>query len=249
MQTTKQTGPQGLKIWEKITIVVGEGSEAGLYEARVEEVLNGGIVITKPEFVSGRTLLRNDLSVVVQVTRDDAVYQFRSSIKSQSLSGNERVVLTPPASFQRLQRRQFVRVETPARVQYAAVSNDIDWALWQEELAWHTTYAKNISAGGILICLEDGSQYAEFLALKIDIFSDLDLPETILAIECRRFAKQEQRFCGMKFIRQDMLKEYFSAEDVRQLPEVLKSFDKSAQDKLVTFLFQQQVELRRKGLI
>ncbi len=249
MQTAKQTGPQGLKVWEKITIVVGEESDAGLYEARVEEVINGGIVITNPEFVSGKTLLRNDLSVTVQVTRDDAAYQFRSSIKSQLFEGRKRVVLTPPSSFQRLQRRQFVRVETPARVQYAAVSRNTDWVRWQEEVAWHSTFAKDISAGGVLICLDDALHSTDILALKIDIFADLGLPETLLASGCRKFSRDDQRFCGMKFICEDMLREYFSAEDIRLMPDVLKSFNKIAQDRLVTFLFHKQVELRRKGLI
>lgn len=77
-------GPGGLKplrVWEKIELLVGDGDSAGHYLARIEDFINGGIVITEPEFLSGNSLMRENADIMVVVCREDAMYQFASTIR------------------------------------------------------------------------------------------------------------------------------------------------------------------------
>ena len=130
---------QPLKVWEPIEIVVGDGSDAGRYRARIEDFINGGIVITAPEYIDGNTLLRHDLHVTVNICRDDAVYQFDSQIK-RVVSGNRKtLILTPPRGIRRVQRRRFVRIELFERLTYAKVNPVLAWQDYEERVQWHQT--------------------------------------------------------------------------------------------------------------
>jgi len=90
---------------------------------RIEEIINGGIFITPPEMVSGNTLLRNDLPVIVQIVRDDAAYQFHSRIRVSGSGETRRFILTPPQRMQRVQRRMFARVDVTTRIEYALIQS------------------------------------------------------------------------------------------------------------------------------
>ena len=46
-----------LNIWDRVELLVGEGDEQGIYVSRIEDVNSEGIVIVKPDFVTGNRLL------------------------------------------------------------------------------------------------------------------------------------------------------------------------------------------------
>jgi len=127
LQSLRGQQDANLKVWEKLRLVVGEGSQAGIYEARVEDFINGGVVITAPEFIGGHSLLRNGVQVVVQITREDAAYQFDSLVRMLPGDDSKRIILTPPRHLQRIQRRQFARVEYSSRVVVAHIKPDQDF--------------------------------------------------------------------------------------------------------------------------
>ena len=249
MQPVRSKNDHILRVWEKITIVVGEGIDAGIYEARVEDFLNGGIVVTQPEFISGRTLLRQDISVIVQITREDAAYQFHSRVKVQGSSASKRIILAPPNKMHRRQRRRFVRVEFPVVVTYAEFSPGTNWSNWKKELVWHDSYASDISAGGIQMKLNDKISQEGLLLLEIDILKKERLPEIIVG-ECRRtFEREGESFAGVLFLLADDLRKHFRESELAQFPTAFKQFDDKCQNRLVTYLFHKEIELRQKGLI
>jgi c-di-GMP-binding flagellar brake protein YcgR len=249
VQAIKNTVTTELKIWEKLSILVGEGREAGLYQARVEDVINGGVVVTPPEFVSGHTLLRNDLPVVVQITREDAAYQFHSRIRVQSADRTRRIILTPPRGFQRVQRRMFARVDFPERVSYARLPADSKWEEWQKNGTWCETYAANISAGGILLKLVDEVKAGDLLALHVGTLAGVHLPADLITV-CRRvFVDEGQKYAGFEFVLVGDLGRYLPRKDLMAMPEKYKRLNRQSQDRLVTYLFQKQIELRQKGLL
>ena len=151
MQSIKNNATSELRVWDKLRILVGDERDAGVYVSRIEEIFNGGIIITNPEFVSGNSLLRNNLPVIVQFARDDAAYQFHSRIRMQKADASRRFILTPPRVVQRVQRRMFARVEFPTRVIYAPLPADSRWQNWETDGVWYETNAINLSAGGLLM--------------------------------------------------------------------------------------------------
>lgn len=249
MQSLKVKFGTELRIWEKICIVVGEGREAGIYEARVEDILNGGIVVTEPIFVSGHTFLRNGVVVAVQVTRDDAAYQFYSNIRVRNSPTSKRAHLSPPRGLKRIQRRLFARVEMSAPLLYSRITPDFDWAAWPTGVERLPSSLVNISGGGLLMRVDADLVRNDVLLLSLELLKEAEIPIELLAV-CRRVVERnEHRFVGVEFLMTDDLGTHLGTDEVSKVPEQVCRFNNRFQDKLVTFLFHKQIELRRKGLI
>ncbi len=248
-QTQRSGMREGLKVWERLRIIVGEGSSAGVYTARIEDIINGGIIVDNPEFVTGNTLLRQGVDVLVQCTREDAVYQFHSTVRSQGRGNVKRVILTPPSRMQRVQRRLFARVELSSRVKYAEYHPAFDWNDWRERTPWYDSFLVDISGGGALFRAPEAVADGSLLLVEIELFHKSHLPEVVLC-QSRRHARKEQDWlCGVEFILAADLKRHLNEGDIKRMPAELKQFSGRKQDALVTFLFQKQIELRQKGLI
>jgi hypothetical protein len=87
------------------------------------------------------------------------------------------------------------------------------------------------------------------MILKIGLMSEADLPPVLLARARRTFINEGKRYAGVEFILVEQLGDDFSRRTIKQLPDCLTSFGYQQQDRLVTFLFHKQIELRQKGLI
>ena len=140
---------QPLKVWEKIDIIVGEGPDAGRYVSRIEDFINNGIIINQPEYIEGNILLREGVVVTVRVTRNDAAYQFQSTVRHSSHNNIKYLILTPPKNIQRVQRRLFVRIDLSDRVRYANLAPVKNGVIDLENLSWQQTYTLDISGGQI----------------------------------------------------------------------------------------------------
>jgi len=238
-----------LKIWDKVCIIVGEGREAGVYQTRIVDIINGGIVVMNLEFVSGHTLLRNNTPVVVQFTREDAAYQFHSRVRVQGAEETRRVLLSPPRGFRRVQRRMFARVDFTVRVSYTPLPVDSKWDVWLGGGVWTDTTSVDVSAGGLLVRLSSKATVGQLFAFQIRNFGKAGLPTTLIAICRRTFVRDGQSLAGFEFLLSNELNRYLSRSDLHHLPHEYKQFDQRTQDRLVTYLFHKQIELRQKGLI
>ncbi|UCE23379.1 MAG: flagellar brake domain-containing protein [Candidatus Zixiibacteriota bacterium] len=234
-----------LKLWEKIEIVIADGDERGMYLARIEDFIPDGIVISNPEFREGNTLLRDNCEVVVLVIKEDAVYQFYSLLSKSEIDGKTLFVLTMPREVQRVQRRQFVRIELISDVSIANLGAE----KIEEKDEWQNAVCVDISGGGMLLKSVDEIDPPSTLLVKADLFKRLDIKQPIAAICRRTFIRDGQHYTGIEFIREDNLSHYFYQEELKRLPKSTAEFDHNAQNKLVTYIFQQQIELRKKGLI
>lgn len=234
-----------LKLWEKIEIVVADGDDKGLYLARIEDFIDDGIVISNPEFREGNTLLHDNCEVVVLVIKEDAVYQFYSLLSKKDSGDKPIFVLTLPREIRRVQRRQFVRIEVVSNIKVANMgARDVT-----KRPSWKDTVCMNISGGGMLIKSILDLDAPDLLLIKSDIFSQLDIPQPVAAICRRSYLRDNQNHTGIEFIRGDSLTHYFYEQEAKHLPETVAQFDHKTQNKLVTYVFQQQIELRKKGLI
>ena len=240
---------QPLRVWEKIEILVGDGPDMGKYMARIEDFINNGILISQPEFIEGRTLLREGISVTIRVTREDAAYQFRSTVRQVSRHKKKYLILTPPKNVQRVQRRLFVRVDISDRVLYANLAPVLESTKNTKNLKWQETNSLDISGGGMLLRLEDEVKVKDLLLLQIGYFVESQLPEYVVGL-CKRTCKKNKKVCaGLEFVRSDQLFRYLSKKQRKALPSAIEDFDYKAQDKLVNLIFHKQIELRQKGLL
>lgn len=249
MQSVNEKTDKQLKIWDKIRIYVGEGRDRGEYQARVEDFINGGIIIDQPEFVSGKTLLRDGVDVTVGFVRDDAAYQFSSRIMHRVVKGGKQMILSPPTQIRRMQRRLFCRIETSTRISFAIISALKDWDDWEEGLTWKKSRCIDISGGGAMIKVQEKIAVGTPLLLRLEFFHNHSLPNEVVAVCRRSFSKDNSQYVGVEIILADQLKEVLKRDVLQRLPDSVRHFGSMAQNKLVSCIFKEQIELRKKGLL
>lgn len=245
MQLTLPQISEPLKLWEKLEIIVSDGDTKGQYLARIEDFFEDGIVISAPEFQEGNTLLRDNCEVIVLVIKEDAVYQFYATLSRLGISDNDMCVLSLPREIRRVQRRQFVRIELVSSIAYA----DVGSKNFPDDVTWHDSVSLNVSGGGMLIRSHTDVDAPNILLLKADILGELGISQPIAAICRRSYLVDGHHHSGIEFIRNDSLSHHFYREELAKLPRSVEAFDHKAQNTLVTYVFQKQIELRKKGLL
>lgn len=241
---TQHQSSQTLKLWEKIEIVVGEDSEQGYYISRIEEIIRNGVIVSAPEFVRGKSLLRDNIDVVAMVTKEDAVYQFPCRIKKLKADSFR---LTSSGKIRRVQRRRFVRIDYRCKVMYSRLpsrgSNESGF------LKWNTSYSVNISGGGILIKLQEKIPVDDVVLLRIDLFNELNLPDIIAGISRRHYRENDNHLCGIEFVDGATLNRLFTRDQLVSFPRSIRQFDLRTQNILANHIFKKQIELRQKGIL
>lgn len=240
--------PAPLKLWEKIELVVGENLDSGKYNARVEDITPHAILISEPEFVSGTIRLREGISATVYITRDDATYKFATTIRHTRRDHFPVVSLSIPKEIHRVQRRQFVRIECNERVSVMRIDDPLP-AVGNAVRPWRDTVAINMSGGGICLHTSEPWHSGERIVLRIPFLRSIDVSDTLPAICCRSFEIHGRYYVGAEFIRRNDLYRHFSDSELKLLPDDCDKFDHHNQNRLVNFVFHQQIELRKKGLI
>ena len=249
MQSVHKKTDKQLKIWDKIYIYVGEGRERGEYVARIDDFINGGIIITQPEFVKGKTLLRDGIEIMVGFVGDDAAYQFSSRIMHRAVKGGQQMILSPPARIRRMQRRLFCRIETSTSVSFAIIRLMKDWDDWEEGLTWMKSRCIDISGGGAMIRVQEKLAVGTPLLMCLEFFQEHSLPKEVVAVCRRSFSRDANQYAGVEFILADQLKEILMRDVLERMPDSIRHFGSMAQNRLVSCIFTEQVELRKKGLL
>ncbi len=240
---------QPLKVWERLCLVVGDDHDAGIYIARIEDFMGGNIVITSPEYVQGNTLLRDGVAVIVQVTREDAVYQFHSQIRQRSLGGANRGYLAPPTHLERVQRRRFVRIPVTQAVHYRRVASPLVEQVKCDRTDCQRATTIDISGGGAFVRLPEALAVRDLIVMQLDFLKKAGVTDCLLAV-CQRAVNDKQGMAaGVEFVLANELSSHFTSAECRLLPQGVGRFDVAAQNKLVSFIFGEQISMRKKGLL
>lgn len=245
MQLTLPKMTQPIKLWDRLEIVVGDGLDKGLYNARVEDFTRTHIIISAPEYQQGSTLLRDNDRVVVIIAQNDAVYRFASNIRKSSNGKLEQYSLTLPSEVRRVQRREFVRIEYQKDIEIVVIQRQIP----EEGLTWIKSRSINISGGGMLIRAPKLVQVESLLLVRAAFFDTLDVPNPVATVCRRAFELDGEHLAGLEFIRDSQVQQFFAAEQLATLPPSVGHFNRVSQNQLVMFVFNEQVELRKKGLL
>ena len=246
MSTTTGKNRIPLDPWEKIQIVSMDEKDKGVYLSRVEDFNREGIIISRPTFVGGKKLLAANSQVYVQYRRPDAMYQFSAYMKPSGQYGDLTMQLYKLGHVERVQRRQYVRINYRGKLKYALLKVIPDST---DQLSWRVSETLNLSAGGLLIAVDDDVEEDDLMLVRLDHASQVGLPG-LVAVVCRRLIKHEERkFAGTEFITKESLNDFFSADDLKKLPAQIGQFNDHMQNKLVRFVFDEQIRERQKGLL
>lgn len=237
-----------LNIWDRVELLVGEGDEQGIYVSRIEDVNAEGIVIVKPDFVAGNKLLTANSIIYVQFLKPDALYRFSARLRQLTNGSNGQILLHSLGRMERVQRRQFVRVDMHLELKYAHLKRPPSGIITEDQ-KWHDSFASNVSAGGLLMKIDDEVKKGDLLLTKIGRYEEMGIPRLVAVYVCRLLVMDKVPFAGVEFVLDRRLSWHFTNKEIEKLPPQVKKFSSNVQSHLVKYVFDQQIKERQKGLI
>ena len=231
----KKTDELPLHIWERLQLVVGGDDNEGVYNCRVSDIEAGRLLISRPVFAYGQSLLADNRPVRVHFTRQDAAYMFRARLKETEPKSADAMYLLDLSQITRRQRRRFVRLEKLFDIKYLPLPRPLGSAIDLEAAANRMTIVqcRNISAGGLLMEAEDEVDVGSLVLFDLAGCGLKSIPRYLLAV-CRQVRKgeQQERLVGVEFLLRSNLSQHLKKTELAQIPKEACQFTLHVQNDL-----------------
>jgi len=97
--------------------------------------------------------------------------------------------------------------------------------------------------------ISDEAQTEDLLMVRMPDYEEMGIPRLLAAFCCRIARIKDENFAGVEFILREKMSDRFSSSELSALPRQVRDFDSAAQNRMVRYVFDQQVIERQKGLI
>jgi c-di-GMP-binding flagellar brake protein YcgR len=251
MSTVKEkTQAHQFQIWERLRLTVGEEGQEGTYSCRVSDIRPDRLVISRPVYERGKTLMADNRLVIGYSVRADAAYAFSARLRETEPKSADEMHLINLGAVKRVQRRRFVRLDKLIRLKYASLSRPISQPVNPTFMPLIASRSINLSAGGMLMTLESDLSTDDILLLSLETGGFQKLPSLMLGA-CRHTGKPNNinRVAGIEFILQEDLPRYLSHEEIKMIPDAAMVFNDQMQNELVAEIFNEQLVMRQKGIL
>ena len=202
--------------------VRGGGSRSS-HDSSIVEIANDSLLIEPPHENGVKARLRAGDTLEVVLQANGRNYAFRTAIRRFVSAPTPAVEIEMPQTIAHHERREFYRLPVSIKPRYAALTNDAD-----EELERVEVVISDISGGGCRMRTTRWVPVGSWFRL---IFALTDDPEEV-----------------------DLVAEALSiSEDGRRgtyrINARFRELQRSVEERLVRYVFSQQVELLQKGLL
>ncbi len=211
---------KNLTVNQNIELEINEGPYQGRYMSKISNITEEEITVMA--VYDGELLpLRKNLPINVYFYGEHAVYRFKSSIKARVRNPIPMLVLIYPEKAERIQRRQYFRLKINEKVYYRFADNE------QQANDYKETRIIDISGGGIKLVLNTELKMGDKLQFFIDIKPLQDILFTGKVVRITKLADRNTKAAGIKFI----------------------NIKRNIQDKIISWIFEYQSKLRRRGML
>ncbi len=251
MPTIQATTRQfAFHIWERLRLQVGSDDKAGMYSCRISDIADDHLVISRPYFEGGHSLLADNRIVTVYCARADAAYSFTARIRETEPKSADTMHLVDMGSITRSQRRRFVRLDIVVALKYRPIPRPVAAPVLPVTHDMTDSHSINLSAGGMLIGISDGIKADDLLVLAMETNQFAHIPRWLLAA-CRHITVGDtgERTAGIELILREDLPRYLTNAEAHHIPDNLTLFDDKMQNEFVSELFAEQLLMRQKGLL
>lgn len=209
------------KVNQRVQIVVKEGPYQGQYNSKITNVSTDEITLMAVYKKEEVIPLRLGLKVKVLYEGKDTYYSFNSEIIRREKRPLPVIGVKPNDNIQRIQRRHYFRLKIKKEIRYKKI---MEQKKLKDPEQFKTINLIDISGGGILIPADDLLLHDRLsIDLKIDGVGLVKGQVVRIDYEYDGHAKT----VGVKFI----------------------EITASQRDKIISFMFDYQRKLRKKGLI
>jgi len=247
------TGPlkdAELKVWDRLEVEFFEKDSSGIYVARIDDITAEGIVVDRPEWVSGEPLFAVGAKCLIRYVRPTCVLQFASVIiRSLTASNRQQFILAPPQVIKKIQRRKYVRVDVSLPFRFKLITEISSGRKKFDEVEWSEAKTRNLSAGGIGFAWTREIKQGTACALRLQI-SGQQLDVKTLGIVARCI--QETEGCwlvGVEMLSSNEIQRRLKSINTAGIPTSFQQFTDKTRNALVNFVFREEVNIRRREML
>lgn len=212
-----------LSVNQNIELVVKEGQFEGSYNSKVADILDDEILIMAIYRREELIPLRKGIKVDVLYEGDTAFYSLSTKITGRQKEPLAMLRIELTDNIERIQRRSFFRVQINKRIQYISLKEQLDKETQPE---FKETTAIDLSGGGLLMVLKDGLKVNDRLLFNLNI-EDLDKLVEGKIVRIKYNKDGYSKTAGIEFV----------------------DLNRKDRDTIISYLFNYQRKLRRRGMI
>lgn len=213
-----------LRINQPVEIEIKDPEFQGKYRSRVEGIGGDNLTLAAP-MKSGEVLsLPRGLEMTVSFYDQVAVYSVDCLLMSFNMGAVPTIVLGSPINSKRIQRRNFVRLDTKIPMTYILLNQGLEPI---SERFDATTV--DISGGGLMFTTNGRVQLGDLM--EVQVSTSADRPVTAIG----KTVRVTDNFMG---------KEHKVSVGVE-----FTIIEEGERDKIIRYIFNRQRELRQRGLL
>jgi len=212
-----------LKINQNVEVVVEEGPYKGNYNSKVSDITEDEIMIMAIYKREEVVPLRKGIEVDILYEGDNAFYSLTTEIKGRVKNPIPTIILKQSENIERIQRRSYFRLQVNKKIKYLIIK---ELQEEEEQPDFKKTTAIDLSGGGLQMVLDEDLSLRDRLLFNLDI----DKLDKLVEGKIVRIAHNEDDYsktAGVEFI----------------------NIERQDRDKIISFLFNYQRKLRRRGMI
>ncbi len=212
-----------LKVNQPIQIEL-PGDEVTYYRSIVEAIFIDRFTVTSPTKAAAVIPLAPGTIVTIIFTDNTAIYTFTTEVISQNRKPPATLLLGKPIEMKRIQRRNFVRLDTRLPISLNKFNKNLHPG---KELFSGTAF--DISGGGMMFGCNTPLECGDVLEATINLNRQITVKTLgrVVRVMHNPPKSREKYSVGFEF----------------------RVIEEPVRDKIIRFIFNQQRELRKKGLL
>lgn len=221
---------QNIKTGTKLSLEVFNNLDEKIQENFISQFEtfkgNNRIIIYAPITKGGIYPIQIGWNINAIFFLDENLYRFQAKVRNRFIANNIAFLEAEVTSdIVKIQRREFFRLPCLIPVNYRLITKDNKH---DEETPYYDCLAVNISGGGLCLKLKEKLNIGDTIECKMNINNRLFKPICLVVrVESDNTDYDSGYTVGVKFIK-------LTKQDV---------------DRIVSYIFKEQTDLRRKGLI
>lgn len=203
----------------RVELEVHDPDFEGKYASRVMDVTKKEIELMAPTEKGELVPIRRKTKVTIDYIGQRAMYRFDSIITRRFRDPVAGIAIKKPRRVERIQRREFVRLEINIPIKYRLSVEE------GEPEEFKKSYTIDLSGGGLRFISDEKLPEDEFLEIRLG----MDRVNEVIFGKIARVAQTEDN-------------------DGYEIGLEFKSLSPATQDEIVSWIFNKQREMIRKGL-
>lgn len=214
---------RNLSINQNIELFIKEGPYQGSYNSKVSDLLEDKIKIMAIYKREELIPLRKGLEVQLLYEGDSAFYSLTTEILGREKEPIPTLILKKTDDIDRIQRRRYFRLQVNKKIKYKVLKEIEDE---YKEAKFRQTIALDLSGGGLLMVLKEDLNLKDILLFNLNIEGLNGLVRGRI-VRIKHNKDGYSKTAGIEFI----------------------EMKRKKRDKIISFLFNYQRKLRRRGMI